>query len=91
MENLTKCYCGHTTYCDCGPETLEEAAERLCPNKQVEYDMFIEGAKWQQERSYSEEEVKDIVEQTIEKFYKHFYTLTKAEMKEQLFEQFKKK
>ena len=30
-----KCYCGHTTYCDCGPleepkqETLEEAAERL--------------------------------------------------------------
>ena len=44
MENLTKCYCGHTTYCDCGPEqdfkdielpqqerpeTLEEAAERI--------------------------------------------------------------
>ena len=22
----TKCYCGHTTYCDCGPETLEEAS-----------------------------------------------------------------
>ncbi len=30
MENLTKCYCGHTTTCDCIPE---------------------------QERSYSEEEV----------------------------------
>jgi len=43
MENLTKCYCGHTTTCDCEPEqdfkdielpqqerpeTLEEAAER---------------------------------------------------------------
>jgi len=42
-EPKTKCYCGHTTYCDCGPEqeldilevpmpiykeTLEEAAER---------------------------------------------------------------
>ena len=38
-------------------ETIEEFAERLCPNKQVEYDMIIEGAKWQQERSYSEEEV----------------------------------
>jgi hypothetical protein len=38
-------------------ETLEEFAERLCPNKQVEYDMILEGAKWQQERSYSEEEV----------------------------------
>ena len=36
MEEETKCYCGHTTYCDCGPEepkqeTLEEAAERLHP------------------------------------------------------------
>ena len=20
MEDETKCYCGHTTYCDCGPE-----------------------------------------------------------------------
>ena len=52
---------------------------------------FIRGAKWQQKRSYSEEEVKNIVDETIEKFYKHFYTLTKAEMKEQWFEQFKKK
>ena len=97
-EELIKCYCGHTTTCDCIPkeepkqdfilvkedcpctdecmyylskqckhlkeepkqETLEEFAERLCPNKQVEYDMIIEGAKWQQERSYSEEEVKQI-------------------------------
>ena len=48
------------------------------------------GAKWQQERSYSEEEVKNIVNETIEKFYKHFYTLTKVEMKEKWFEQFKK-
>ena len=51
----------------------------------------LEIAKWQQERSYSEEEVKNIVDKTIEKFYKHFYTLTKVEMKEQWFEQFKKK
>lgn len=41
-------------------ETIEEFAERLCPNKQVEYDMIIEGAKWQQERSYSEEEVNEM-------------------------------
>jgi hypothetical protein len=20
MKEETKCYCGHTTYCDCGPE-----------------------------------------------------------------------
>jgi len=29
MKEQTKCYCGHTTYCDCGPETIEEATERL--------------------------------------------------------------
>jgi hypothetical protein len=43
-------------------ETLEEFAERLCPNKQVEYDMILEGAKWQKEKDkklYSEEEVKN--------------------------------
>jgi hypothetical protein len=45
----------------------------------------------QQERSYSEEEVRNIVEQTIEKFYKHRYVETKSEMKELWFEQFKKK
>ena len=52
---------------------------------------FIAGAKWQQEISYSEEEVRNIVEQTIEKFYKHRYVETKSEMKELWFEQFKKK
>ncbi len=26
MKEETKCYCGHTTYCDCGPETLEEVS-----------------------------------------------------------------
>ena len=103
MENLTKCYCGHTTTCDCGPEepkqedmitkimqmdakmaydslpkqdkqmtqeTLEEAANKLLwkkypyhPPKDAGYwkDMFKEGAKWQQERSYSEEEVKKLI------------------------------
>ncbi len=43
-------------------ETLEEFAERLCPNKQVEYDMIIEGAKWQQERSYSEEDIRNAID-----------------------------
>ena len=47
-------------------ETLEEVAERLYPMVGNEYlwhvpiqriEGFIAGAKWQQERSYSEEEV----------------------------------
>jgi hypothetical protein len=44
-------------YEDIKQETLEEFAERLCPNKEVEYDMIIEGAKWQQARSYSEKDM----------------------------------
>jgi hypothetical protein len=61
MKEQTKCYCGHTTTCDCGPEepkqeTLEEFAERLCPNKQVEYDMIIEGANWQKSQYTIEEQ-----------------------------------
>jgi hypothetical protein len=40
-----KCYCGHTTYCDCSPleepkqETLEEVADRLYPYE-VGYGVF---------------------------------------------------
>ena len=76
-----KCYCGHTTMCDCIPldeltqETLEKAAERFYPiakggsmwmpsaddcNKANKQEGFIQGAKWQQERSYSEEEVRNL-------------------------------
>ena len=77
MENKQiKCYCGHTTYCDCGPkeepkqETLEEAAENYAHNYFNMHETnnykalrqgFEEGAKWQQERMYSEEEVLEIV------------------------------
>ena len=45
----------------------------------------------QNKKMYSEEEVRNIVEQTIEKFYKHRYVETKSEMKELWFQQFKKK
>jgi hypothetical protein len=74
MKNLTeepkqiKCYCGHTTTCDCSPlepkqETLEEAAKKLYPitgeyfNKEfymVKRLAFIEGANWQQEQDNKE-------------------------------------
>jgi hypothetical protein len=41
-------------------ETLEEAAKRIYgsdASKDVEYYAFIKGAKWQQERMYSEEDL----------------------------------
>jgi hypothetical protein len=42
-----KCYCGHTTYCDCSPleepkqETLEEAAEKYCLINNIPIDQMI--------------------------------------------------
>ena len=50
-------------------ETLEEAAERFSENHSI-YDSakddteygFINGAKWQAERMYSEQEVRDLLE-----------------------------
>ena len=48
-----------------GIETFEEAAERLFTpaytNYKVRRQGFIEGAKWQPEKSYSEEEVKNLL------------------------------
>ena len=38
-------------------ETLKEAAKRLFPNEMEEYDIFLIGARWQMERSYSEEDM----------------------------------
>ena len=52
-------------------ETLEEAAERLYPTdygekskniiNMIKLDAFVSGIKWQQERSYSEEEVYNMI------------------------------
>lgn len=56
-------------------ETLEEAASRLLYNKYPYHppqdsgywqDMFKEGAKWQQERMYSEEEVRYMLQSYAE-------------------------
>jgi hypothetical protein len=61
-------------------------------SKEAIVESHILFAKWQKERSYSEEEMKDMLDKTIEKFYKHRYSdKTKSEMKELWFEQFKKK
>tara|TARA_B110000902_G_scaffold30049_1_gene32387 strand:- start:260 stop:511 length:252 start_codon:yes stop_codon:yes gene_type:complete len=39
---------------------------------------------------YSEDEVIHIIDQTVDKFYKHYYSLTKAEMKKDWFNQIKR-
>ena len=61
-----KCKPKQETFEEPKQETLEEAAERyqkhfgIRPNLFAQDD-FIQGAKWQQERSYSEEEVLDLL------------------------------
>lgn len=39
------------------PETIEEAADRLYPESSISRKVFTRGAKWQAERSYSEEDM----------------------------------
>jgi hypothetical protein len=78
-----------------GEESFKEFRKGILEANRFDFVCgFTAGAKWQQEQDkklYSEEEVRNIVEQTIEKFYKHRYVETKSEMKELWFQQFKKK
>jgi hypothetical protein len=101
MKEETKCYCGHTTYCDCGPEinvfkheVKVISKEEILANRSNAYEFvdidkqetleeaLLEDIKFlllaksdalairliekyghnkQQERSYSEEEVSEII------------------------------
>ena len=59
-------------------ETLEEAAERYYEDE-VSINAFINGAKWQQERSYSEEDLKEA--------FKYAYTLGFRDYLQEIFKQ----
>ena len=89
-------------------ETLEEAAERFYPiskggsmwmpsahdcNQANKQEGFIEGAKWQSERMYSEEEVIEILTQRCKNFGTKNEKFQKLLLKQDLewFEQQKKK
>ena len=67
-------------------ETLEEAAERLAKHFNID---FIEGAKWQQERSYSEEEVYQLLYDLSGQVLNN--KVSNPKLLEKWFEQFKKK
>ncbi len=92
--------CGHGE--ETRQETPEEAAEKACPifnrstpfgskypwTPKKEREAFIKGAKWQQERSYSKEEVKNIISKLIRDCY---YMQEPNQDVAEWFEQFKKK
>jgi hypothetical protein len=71
-------------------ETLEEAAERLYSgvDRQIDRMLFIAGAKWQAERSYSEEEMIEFYLFCITELLS---SKSSAKSPKELFEQFKKK
>ena len=76
---------------DIEKETIEEAAENkygLSDKYSKNRIGFIEGAKWQQERSYSEEEVMDILLLSYSSISDK--SLAGADLRK-WFEQFKKK
>ena len=79
--------------------TLEEAAVKIYPNNEYEDELycdigevyrekFVEGAKWQQERMYSEEEVLDLLVGFTDSRGKDFITFKDIQ---EWFKQFKKK
>jgi hypothetical protein len=83
------------------PETLEEFKKRIANDSKhsgikLDYQDGIfygieEGAKWQQEKSYSEEEVKDMVSKTVEEFCVHLKDSFRKAVTVEWFEQIKKK
>jgi len=96
----TKCYCGHTTTCECGleepkQETLEEAALNIIPDRSTagwidsfgaaERIGFIAGAKWQQEQDKNKYSDSDMTNYAL--YILHNDVITPKEW----FEQFKKK
>ena len=74
-------------------EKLEEAYNRIFEYKldRVLKAGFIAGAKWQQERSYSEEEAGELLYNVIGEYGKHCGIMIDGKMLNDLFEQFKKK
>ena len=93
-----KCYCGHTITCDCEPlqETLKEFINQSNTPEgldQFSYDKGLEdGAKWEQERMYSEEQLKEAFLQGQESIGRdEIEGFQKTQPFEEWFEQFKKK
>jgi hypothetical protein len=76
-------------------ETLEEVAFRLYPEEWNwrEKGIFKQGAKWQQERMYSEEEVIELLTKRCEHFGTSVSPFNKILLKQDLewFNEFKKK
>jgi hypothetical protein len=76
-------------------ETLEEIVNKLSIKEAKDLDLFLKGAKWQQERMYSEEEVLDLLQNFNQNAMEYIKEDEKSIMTsitlKKWFEQFKKK
>ena len=79
-------------------ETLEEVAANLADPNLCKTDNWIAGAKWQQERSYSEEDMKQFAFECVGKFLSNDDNKVEIKLVDVIidrlnkhFEQFKKK
>ena len=75
-------------------ETLEEAAKNYnlnTINAFGDYESFIAGAKWQQEKSYSEEEFKEMVYHMVGGLAQANNITFNGAILDELFNKFKKK
>ena len=93
-NNSCSVVCGECQILEIKQETLEEAAincwaEGAWDNRDDFTDGFVEGAKWQQERMYSEEDIMNALH-SVELKHNKDYSKIYNSMKE-WFEQFKKK
>lgn len=79
-------------------ETLEEAAREYYKRGQLGFEKasdteraFLKGAKWQQERSYSEEDMREAFKEGFDSHYESADNLTIQDKEDVFIEQFKKK
>ena len=79
-------------------ETLEDAAERNHNEQKLNTytpysfnDAFKDGAKWQSERMYSEDDVDELVNNLIDKFLNYNGSSVDNEKLKWFYQQFKKK
>jgi hypothetical protein len=89
-NDIHECYCNLNNN-NMKQETLEEAAERMYGNDEdgyyVQKRAFELGAQWQQERSYSEEDMQEYAEFCVQCFIKNLPCIIAKDW----FAQFKKK
>jgi hypothetical protein len=73
-------------------ETIEEATEKYWAKQPYNEDAFIAGAKWQQKRMYSEDDLKEAFENGVGSGkYQQEYGIKGSMNFNEWFEQFKKK